>query len=164
MCVCMYVLHLMYTCIHRIYNVMHVCSASDVFMSANISITPMYVSYVCVYVCIASGVGGVRFGGLSVPLIWRAGIYKCLFPAQSTSAHALCRHCVSCICFSHASLCLLVSTFYIPLCMFAKLFRSSVPFTRCVSFAMFVLFSVCTGSTSGSVLCLLCKFRIAIWF
>ena len=160
---------------------MHVCIASDVYMyTSHLQchacvqriwciheceyMYHIYVCIVCMYVCIVSGVGGVRFGGLSAPLIWRAGIYKCLFPAQSTSAHALCRHCVSCICFSHASLCLLVSTFYIPLCMFAKLFRSSVPFTRCVSFAMFVLFSVCTGSTSGSVLCLLCKFRIAIWF
>ena len=48
---------------------MHVCSASDVYMSVNICITSLYVSYVCVYICIVSGVGGVRFGGLSAPLI-----------------------------------------------------------------------------------------------
>ena len=78
------------------------------------------------YVCIISGVGGVIASGLSASLVLHAGIDKCQFPALSIlSAHALCRPCVSCICFSHASLCLLVSTFYyIPLCMFAKLFRS----------------------------------------
>ena len=160
----------MYACMHRICftcNITCMCAAHLMYTWAHLMW--IYVSHLCMYrvyrmyVCIISGVGGVIASGLSASLVLHAGIDKCQFPALSIlSAHALCRPCVSCICFSHASLCLLVSTFYyIPLCMFAKLFRSGVQFTRCVNFAMFVLFSVCTCNTSGSVSCLLCKFRIA---
>ena len=152
---CMYVLHLMYACMHRICftcNITCMCAAHLMYTWAHLMW--IYVSHLCMYrvyrmyVCIISGVGGVIASGLSASLVLHAGIDKCQFPALSIlSAHALCRPCVSCICFSRASLCLLVSTFYyIPLCMFAKLFRSGTQFTRCVSFAMFVCL-VCARAT-----------------
>ena len=137
---------------------MHVCTASVLHVILHACVQHILCiherilceSHVCMYrmyrmyVCIISGVGGVIASGLSASLVLHAGIDKCQFPALSIlSAHALCRPCVSCIYFSHASLCLLVSHFYyIPLCMFAKLFRSGMQITRCVSFAMFVLFSM----------------------
>ena len=114
MCIRMCVSHLTYICVY-------ICITSDVDICI--------VSDACMYVCIVSSVWCMtlyRIWCICVcvyvfSLALHAGIYKCLCPALSTmrrrSAHALCRSCVSSICFSRASLCLTVSALYIYSCV-----------------------------------------------
>ena len=161
MYVCVYAC--MCVCMYRIWCMLHTCIASDVC-------TCMYVSHLmyifvyhiwclylcmhciwCMFVCIVSDVRMYVCMYVSYRCWWRqfslncVWHYKCLFPDMSPQP-LLCRPVFMHLLFAY--LCGIVS-----LCVCLL----SVQIWCAVSrFAMFVLFSVCTCSTSGSeCVCLL---------